>query len=269
MGRFSVLIPVLNGAEHLGDALASIAAQTLPDVRVVVSDNASTDATPDLLRSWKDRLDLHVIRQPKTLPMQAHFNALLGQVQTERYMLLCHDDYLARPDALQLADRTLDENPDVPAVYCNLAYVNAAKRPLSTRHFPRGRRFSAEEAGRETLRTGRNMFGIPLGVRRSALGALRYDPTFHYAMDVDLSWAMARGQMLAHIPEPLLANRYRAGNTTWTLLDRSRTEFLALAAKYAVPLGPMGETRLSARLWAVNQQKKVFGLYGRAVEWLG
>ena len=183
-------------------------------------------------------------------------------------MLLCHDDYLARPDALQLADRALDENPDVPAVYCNLAYVNAAKRPLSTRYFPRGRRFSAEEAGRETLRTGRNMFGIPLGVRRSALErcatirrfTMRWTWICPGPWRADRCWPISpslAGQPLSrrqHHLDPARPVPHRVPGP---------------CEKYAVPLGPMGETRLSARLWAVNQQKKVFGLYGRAVEWLG
>lgn len=262
-------MPVLNGAEFLEDALRSVDGQSLEKVRVVVSDNASTDATPDILDRWRDRLDLRVIRQPETLPMQAHFNALLGAVETDRYMLLCHDDYLASKDALLLADRMLDAHPDVPAVYCDLAYVNADKKLLATRRFSRGERFAADQAGRETLRTARNLFGIPIGVRRAAIETLRYDPRFHYAMDVDLSWAMARGGKLAHISQPLIANRYRAGNTTWTLLDNSRAEFLALAEKYDVDLGLMGVSRLTFRTWAVNQQKKLFGLYGRAVAWRG
>jgi glycosyltransferase involved in cell wall biosynthesis len=269
VSRFSVLIPVFNGADFLEDALASIAGQTLKDVSVVVSDNASADGTPAILERWKDRLDLRVVRQPATLPMQAHFNAILAEIRTERYMLLCHDDYLASDDALRLADEALDRHPDAPAVYCDLTYVNARKRPLAMRRFPRGSRFDADAAGRDTLRTARNMFGIPIGVRTAALGDQRYDPQFHYAMDVDLSWAMARGQTLAHIPEPLIANRYRAGNTTWALLDRSRAEFLALARKYEVPMGPAETVKLTARTWFVNQQKRLFGLYGRAVSWLG
>ncbi|MFZ3581676.1 glycosyltransferase family 2 protein [Loktanella sp. DJP18] len=269
MSSFSVLVPVLNGAEHIGDALNSVANQTHGNLRVVVSDNASTDATLELLDSWRDRLDLKVIRQPETRPMQEHFNAILDQVRTDHYMLLCHDDYLAQPDAVALADQALIDHPDIPAVYCDLEYVNADKRRLATRRFPRGALFAADTAGRETLRTARNMFGVPIGVRRSALGDLRYDPRFHYTMDVDLSWAMARGQMLVHIAQPLIANRYRAGNTTWQLLNKSRGEFLALHDKYGIPLNPVEHVQLSARIWAVNQQKKIFGLFGRMFEWLG
>ncbi|WP_428688723.1 glycosyltransferase family 2 protein [Roseibium sp.] len=266
MAQFTVLIPILNGAELLGEALASVEAQTLTDVRVIVSDNASTDATPEILEAWRGRLNLRVVRQPETLPISTHFNALLGEIETEKYMLLCHDDYLADPDALRLADIALDRYPDAPAAYCDLAYVNTKRRLLATRRFDRGTLFSADAAGHETIRTARNMFGIPLAVRTEALGDHRYDPQFHYLTDVDLSWSMAKGRELVHVPRPLIANRYRAGNTTWSLLGQARSEYFAFARKHGVPLSSFQKARLSARIWAVNQQKKLFGLYGRMVE---
>ena len=107
MGRFTVCIPVYNGADYIDQALASIAEQTLEDVEVLVSDNASTDATADILDQWMGRLNLRVIRQAKMLTMIEHFNAVLDLIDSEFYMLLCHDDYLADPQALSLAQSVL------------------------------------------------------------------------------------------------------------------------------------------------------------------
>ena len=44
-------VPVFNGERYLAQALAGIRAQTFTDFRVVISDNASTDATPDIARA--------------------------------------------------------------------------------------------------------------------------------------------------------------------------------------------------------------------------
>jgi glycosyltransferase involved in cell wall biosynthesis len=43
--RVSIVIPVYNAAEFLGDALASALGQTHPDVEVIVVDDGSTDGS--------------------------------------------------------------------------------------------------------------------------------------------------------------------------------------------------------------------------------
>jgi glycosyltransferase involved in cell wall biosynthesis len=268
MTRFSVLIPVYNGAEFLGEALQSVADQSLSEVKVIVSNNASTDGTALVLQEWQGRLDLTVITQPKTLPMQQHFNAILGAVDTEIYMLLCHDDYLADRDALRQAQAALIENPDVSAVYCDLVYVSASRRKLATRSFRRSGRFDVESTGKATLRTARNLFGIPLGLRRAALGDLRYDLDLPYTMDVDLSWAISRHEQAFHIPRPMIANRYQSGNATWSLISKAESEYLKLAEKYAVTLDRGDRIRLKATIFFVNLQKRVFSLYGSLLSWL-
>jgi len=267
VAQFSVLIPVYNGANFLEEALQSIADQTLENVQTVVSDNASTDGTAQILDQWQDRLNLRVITQEKTLPMQSHFNALLELAETEFYMLLCHDDYLADPDALRLAQDALLEAPALAAVYCDLLYVDPQRRRLAKRTFKRGSRFSADQAGADTLKTARNQFGIPIGVRRASLGALRYDPKFHYAMDVDLSWALSRNQDALHIPKPLIANRYGNANMTWALLSRAREEFLGLAEKYDITMSLTARMRLSNVNFLVAQQKRLFGLCQKLLTW--
>jgi glycosyltransferase involved in cell wall biosynthesis len=267
MSRFTVCIPVYNGAAFVGQAIASIAQQRLGDIDVIVSDNASTDTTPDILASWSHRLPMRTIRRPQTMPMRDHFNALLNEVESDIYMLLCHDDYLATPDALAKARAALDANPDVSAVYCDLLYVNEHGRQLARRSFGREGIFEADIAGHQTLRTGRNCFGIPLAIRRSALGTLRYDQRFLYAMDVDLSWTISRDRPAFHIPEPLIANRYSRQNTTWSLLNSARHEYFDLAAKYQGSPDWLERMRITATCFHVAQQKRLFGLYERVMSW--
>ena len=48
----SVLIPVLNGAKFIAEAMESLERQTHSDFEVLVWDNGSTDATLDILKQW-------------------------------------------------------------------------------------------------------------------------------------------------------------------------------------------------------------------------
>lgn len=269
MARFAVCIPVFNGAAFIGEALASVASQQLSGLEVIVSDNASTDATPEILASWSGRLPLRIIRRHQTMPMRDHFNALLDEVESEIYMVLCHDDYLASPYSLSKASQALDANPDISAVYCDLLYVNEHRRTLARRSFGREGVFDANTVGQRSLRSGRNCFGIPLAIRREALGALRYDQKFLYAMDLDLSWSISKDLPAYHIPEPLIANRYSRQNTTWTLLASARQEFFDLASKHRQPPRPLEKLRIAATCFGVAQQKRMFGLYERLRSWVG
>ena len=50
MNSISVVIPAFNAARYLGEAIASVGAQTLPVSEMIVVDNGSTDGTPALAK---------------------------------------------------------------------------------------------------------------------------------------------------------------------------------------------------------------------------
>ncbi len=269
MARFSICLPVFNGADHLEQALGSIAAQTSRDYVVLASDNASTDGTPEILARWAKRLPMEVITRTETLPMLPHFNALLDRVETRYFMLLCHDDYFQSPHAVARALELADTVPDLSAIYCDMAYVSERGRLLTHRRFRRAGPIDADRVGRQCLRQARNMFGIPLLVSRRALGDHRYDPRLRYMADLDLSWTVSRDRLAHHISEVLLANRYRGGNSTWALMSDAGAEFLTLARKHGVALSRPDRVRLALTNWQVAQKRRVFGLYERMVTCLG
>lgn len=269
MARLSICLPVYNGADYVEKALASIAAQTSTDYVVLASDNASTDRTGEILVRWASRIPMEIVTQPQTRPMQEHFDALLDRVETESYMLLCHDDFFCSPQAIAKALDTLDSRPEISAIYCDLAYVSENGRVLAHRRFARSGPIEADAIGRQCIRKARNMFGIPLAVRRDALGANRYDRQFRYVVDVDLSWTISKQAPAWHIPEVLIANRYSGANSTWALLGDAEREFLCLARKHGVQLSTADRARIKLTNWQVAQQKRLFGLYERLVTRFG
>ena len=52
--KLTVGIPTFNRARWLRETIDSVLAQTYTDFRVIVSDNASDDDTPDVVRSFDD-----------------------------------------------------------------------------------------------------------------------------------------------------------------------------------------------------------------------
>ena len=51
---FVVVTPVYNGAKFIAEAMDAVQAQTYPNVLHIVLDNASTDATPDILKRYSN-----------------------------------------------------------------------------------------------------------------------------------------------------------------------------------------------------------------------
>jgi glycosyltransferase involved in cell wall biosynthesis len=263
MPRISICLPVFNGADYVEEALASIAAQTCKDYVVLASDNASSDGTGAILKRWSGRIPMDIVTQEKTIPMQAHFDSVLNRIKSDAYMLLCHDDFLYTGDALEKALAVLDNKPSVSAVYCDLAYVSERGVKIATRRFKRAGTMDANTLGKESLRTARNMFGIPLLVRTSALGDLRYDGRFKYIVDVDLSWTISKNSEAWHIPDVMIANRYSANNSTWGMLKNTSQEFLALAGKHGIMLTLADRLNIRFTSWYIGVCKNMFGLYER------
>ena len=87
--RLSAIIAVYNGADRLAAAIDSILAQDLPPSEIIVVDDGSTDATPDVIRSYGDAI--RVFHQPNAGLSAAH-NFALRHVTGDAVGFLDHDD---------------------------------------------------------------------------------------------------------------------------------------------------------------------------------
>ncbi|MDE2336753.1 MAG: glycosyltransferase family 2 protein [Alphaproteobacteria bacterium] len=88
-------IPVYNGEACLDKMLASICAQSFQDMEILVSDNASTDSTPEIIARWaaKDKR-IRVHRQPENVGARNNFIWLLENAAAPWMKFAAHDDML-------------------------------------------------------------------------------------------------------------------------------------------------------------------------------
>jgi glycosyltransferase involved in cell wall biosynthesis len=115
--KISLALPVFNGEKYLGAALESIVNQTFTDFELVISDNASTDRTPEIIESYAKRDDrIRVIRQTKTVGAATNFNLLVAETKADIFKWCAHDDLL-EPEYLEETYRALQDSPD--SVLCH------------------------------------------------------------------------------------------------------------------------------------------------------
>ena len=128
MARVAVIIPVYNGAETVGEAIASVLAQSFRDFELIVVDDGSTDATPAELARYATTI--RVITQPNG-GISAARNAAL-RASTSEFVALLDCDDVWEPAMLAHGVAALERDPSCVLAYTNLAVTDSNGIALDT-----------------------------------------------------------------------------------------------------------------------------------------
>jgi glycosyltransferase involved in cell wall biosynthesis len=112
--RVSVIMTTYNGARLIGQSIDSLLAQTFRDFELIVVDDCSTDATPQVLRGYRDPR-LRVVPTPRNLGVVGSRNFGFARAAGDYVATLDHDD-LSRPTRLARQVDFLDRHPGVVLV---------------------------------------------------------------------------------------------------------------------------------------------------------
>ena len=131
-------LPVHNGANYLGDAIRCLREQTFGDFRMIVSDNASTDATEEIARSAasEDRRILYY-RHAVNLGAPANYNYTLDAAESQFFMWHAHDD-LRDSRFLELAHATLASSSEVSVTFSRAESIGPSGERLGAVPRPDG-----------------------------------------------------------------------------------------------------------------------------------
>ena len=116
--RVSFVTPVYNGERYLEQCIESVLGQTYDRWEYVILDNASTDATPDILRrSAEAEPRIRVQRNPDTLPYIQNWNRAVGLMDpASEYCKIVHADDWLMPDCLEAMVDVAERHPEVGIV---------------------------------------------------------------------------------------------------------------------------------------------------------
>lgn len=106
--RTSVLLAAYNGSRHLPELLDSLLSQTDPDFFVLMQDDGSEDATPDLLNGVTERDSRFLFgnEQGKHLGAAGNFLSLIRQAEAG-YCLLCDQDDIWEPEKIAVLKKKM------------------------------------------------------------------------------------------------------------------------------------------------------------------
>jgi glycosyltransferase involved in cell wall biosynthesis len=122
--KVSLGIPVYNGERYLEEALESLLAQSFEDFEIVISDNASTDATEEICRTFARNDDrISYFRSERNRGVLHNFNEVFRRSQGEYFKWAASDDVCGR-DYLLYAVQKLDEDPSVVLVWAKTVGID-------------------------------------------------------------------------------------------------------------------------------------------------
>lgn len=212
--RVSIGMPVYNGERLLRQAIDSILAQTFADFELIISDNASTDATPEICRGYAAR-DARIQYVAHAMNRGAAWNhQRLVELARAPYFTWAHADDVRAPRHLERCIEEFERAPPSVVLVCTQGLiVDEQGQPRSIRQDSMDlRQPLASDRLRQAIQNAgwcNVIFGL---IRTHVLRACRPLGGYPHA-DVALVHELAiRGQFW-EIPEDLF---YRGWHPPWT-----------------------------------------------------
>jgi glycosyltransferase involved in cell wall biosynthesis len=210
----SIVMPVFNQAQYVVEAIESVLAQDYPRIELIVLDDGSTDATPEILRNFGDRCHTE---SHANIGQAATLNKGWGMACGEILSYLSADDRLdARAVSLSIA--ALAARPEAVMAYGDFELIDPSSRFIR----------SVQTMEYDYRKMAVDLFCLPgpgVFFRRSAWaaagpwdGTLRQIPDFEYWLRLGLQGPFVR------VPQVLASYRVHDESQSFLRVSEARAE---------------------------------------------
>ncbi|CAG0957957.1 UDP-Glc:alpha-D-GlcNAc-diphosphoundecaprenol beta-1,3-glucosyltransferase WfgD [Anaerolineae bacterium] len=222
----SIVMNCFNGEHYLRVAIDSVFAQTYGNWEIVFFDNASTDSSEAIARSYGEKL--HYFRSEQTMSLGAARNAAIKNARGELIAFLDTDDRWL-PDKLASPVAVFRDNPQVDFVYSNYYILHAAS--------------ARTELGLRRPQPEGDVFGAFLRhypvnlqtvmVRGSALHNLNvlFDPALQLAEEYDLFMRLLYVSKARYLKQPTAVYRVHDNMSSIRHVDKYPPEMAYILGK--------------------------------------
>ena len=133
--RVTIGVPVYNGQKYIGATLDSLVAQTYSNIEIIVTDNCSTDATPQIVQSCAERDPrIKYVRNVVNLGPARNYNASLKMAHGE-YFKWCSSDDVCAPEFVEKCVEVLEADSSVVMAYPRTSVIDTEGRVLGPYHY--------------------------------------------------------------------------------------------------------------------------------------
>lgn len=241
----SIVTPSLNQGEFIESCIKSLASQTYPRIEHIIVDGGSTDETLAVIREYQ-----HSVAIFKSEPDQGTSEAInkgFSWSSGDFLWVLNSDDYLIRPDAIDILVETLRANPHIDFVCGDLRLVDCKGRPIGVRRFPT---ITLEHV----LLDRRHLPFAGCLMRRTCYDRLGgFDIDLKYANDVEFFCRLTTEKPLYPVRKVLADMRIHSSSSTQSNITLVGRETISVCRRYSALASANGvlatsRTRVEAAL---------------------
>lgn len=257
----TVLMTVKNGEPYVKEAVESILGQTYTDFYFLILDNASTDNTCNIIKSYRDSR-INFVELPRDIGQTNALNKGLSMIETE-YVARMDADDVSLPERFERQMAFLNKMPNVALLGTGADMIDEKGEFLFRSVFPTTHQNIVNSFPLM------NPFAHPSVLFK--LDAVRekggYNSRIRYVQDFELWIEMAKKFRLSNLKEILVKIRLHSGQTTLGFRKAMRLSEELLLADQIISLPEISENAKQAGmfqrafiLFKLGYRKKAFRL---------
>ena len=203
----SVVMPVYNGERYLKEAMESILNQTFRDFEFIIINDASTDKSEEIIKSFIDSRIIY-IKNDKNLGQAESLNKGIRNTRG-LYVARMDQDDISLPERISVQSAYMEANREVAILGTWIQEIDKDNNAIRRSLFPntpspsiKTRLFFARLAGWASIAHPTVM------IKRDLFDKIGYyDPKYHICQDYDLWFRTVKKYRIENIPKVLLSYR--------------------------------------------------------------
>lgn len=218
METVSVVIPVHNHEQFIGETIESVISQSYPHIQIVVIDDGSTDGTRNVLEMYKDKI---IVNRQMNAGVVAARNSGI-QKATGEYVCILDCDDLFLPQKVELQISLFKNRPDVGLVHTGASVVRPGSRGWEVWYNQTPIEYSSKEQYIQALIRSNIIVCSTVMVKRELFSQVGlFDDNYRYnGEDYDMWLRLLTCCNFGCIPQVLLNYRWHGTNMS-RLMDQS------------------------------------------------
>jgi glycosyltransferase involved in cell wall biosynthesis len=221
--KISVLMPVFNGEKYVKEAIKSVLNQSFNSFEFIVVNDASTDKTEKIIKSFSD-LRIKLVNNKKNLGVAGSLNMGLKK---------CQGEYIARVDAddvnlskrLEIQSKFLDKNQKYVLVGSNAILIDQKGKQIGVKVYP-----EAHNELRYKMLIRNQILHPTIMMRTKTVKRIGgYRSWLNGAEDYDLFFRLMKVGKVMNLQQPLIKRRIHSEVVTQR--NHLKIELLALACR--------------------------------------